>query len=386
MKKDHALLSASSSKRWLVCPPSARLEEKLPEEKSSYAEEGTLAHKLAETYLALYLGFIGEDEFRKRIHRIKENHIYSPDMPENIQSYVDLAVEKINQAKAQTKDAVILLEQKLDYSPWVPEGFGTGDLVIITDSVLEVMDLKYGKGVAVEAKNNTQMRLYGLGAIHQFGCLYDINTIRMTICQPRLDNISTEEITAEALLNWGETYVKPRALMALKGEGEFQAGEHCRFCRVRYTCRARAEENLKLAKFDFKEPELLTDEEIPQILTKAEGLQRWVSDVYNFALSKAVSEGKKWTGFKLVEGRSIRKYSDEAVAAKTLLDAGYKEDEIFTKKLLGISSMEKTIGKRKFREILGEFVIKPQGKPTLVPESDKRVEMNLINKAIQDFK
>lgn len=198
-------------------PASARLEEKLPEEKSSYAEEGTIAHKLVETYLSRYLGYIGESEFRKKVSSIEQSHIYSPDMPENIQNYVDLAVEKINQAKAQTKDAVILLEQKLDYSPWVPEGFGTGDLVIITDGVIEVVDLKYGKGVTVEAKDNTQMRLYGLGAIHQFGCLYDINTVKMTICQPRLDNISTEEITAEDLLDWGETYVKPRAQMAMKG-------------------------------------------------------------------------------------------------------------------------------------------------------------------------
>ncbi|WIF95091.1 DUF2800 domain-containing protein [Caminicella sporogenes] len=386
MKKDHALLSASSSKRWLSCPPSARLEENYPKETSIYAEEGTLAHFLAETFINYTLGNIEQTEYCRKMEEMTKHHLYSKEMAESLETYIDFALEKINEAKAKTKDAVVLLEQKLDFSPWVSEGFGTGDLVIITDSILEIIDLKYGKGVTVEAENNTQMRLYGLGAIHHFGCLYDINTVKMTICQPRLDHISTEEMTAEELLNWGETFVKPRAQIAINGEGEFKVGEHCRFCRVRFTCRKRAEENLEIAKHDFKNPSLLSDEEISEVLKKSEELKRWTNDVYEYALKRAVNEGKKWDGFKLVEGRSVRKYCDEEKAAKILIEAGYKEDAIFSKKLLGISKLEKVLGKRKFKELLGEYVIKPEGKPTLVCESDKRVEMNLINKAIEDFK
>jgi len=385
MKKGHALLSASSSKRWLACPPSARLEEQLPEEKSAYAQEGTLAHKLAEAHISHYLGHIDKNQFREETHSIEQNPMYSQDMPQNIQSYLDLAMERINAAWAKTKDAVILLEQKLDFSPWVPEGFGTGDLVIITDSTLEIIDLKYGQGVTVDAKDNSQLSLYALGAIHQFGCLYDLSLVKMTICQPRREHLSTEEMTVEDLLNWGETFVKPRAQMAMEGEGEFQAGEHCRFCRARFTCRARAEEDLKLARFDFKEPELLTDEEIPEILQKAEQLKTWVFDIYDYALSQAVNEGKKWTGFKLVEGRSIRKYTDEETVAKILLNAGYSEEQIYAKTLLGIQAMEKAVGKRNFHELLGDLVIKPPGKPALVPESDKRPEINRMDYAIKDF-
>jgi hypothetical protein len=386
MKKDHALLSASSSKRWLMCPPSARLEENCPEETSIYAEEGTLAHSLAEHFISYTLGFIKQKDYCTKMEEMTKHPLYSKEMVQSLETYIDYALEKINEAKAKTKDSVVLLEQKLDFSPWVPEGFGTGDLVIITDSILEIIDLKYGKGVTVEAKNNTQMRLYGLGAIHHFGCLYDISTVKMTICQPRLDHISTEEMSVDELIRWGETFVKPRAQMAINGEGEFKVGEHCRFCKVRFTCRKRAEENLEIAKHDFKDPALLSDEEISEVLKKSEEIKRWTNDVYDYALKRAVDEGKKWEGFKLVEGRSVRKYSDAEEAAKVLIKAGYSEDEIFTKKLLGISSMEKALGKKKFKEFLSDYVVKPEGKPTLVPETDKRAKINLINNAIEDFK
>lgn len=381
----HAVLSASGSHRWLVCTPSAKLEQEFPDSTSEYAEEGTLAHELAELHLREELGFISSLKAVSELQKLKERQFYSREMEEHIKTYVDFAIERINNARARTPDALILLEQKLDFSHWVPDGFGTGDLVIIADGWLEICDLKYGKGVPVSAVENTQMRLYALGAIHQFGDLYEIENVRMTIVQPRLDSISTDEITAEELLKWANEYVKPRAEMAMRGEGEFVPGEHCRFCRARYTCRARAEWNLELAKYDFREPELLSDDEIAVVLAKAEELQKWVADIQEYALDQAVNHGKKWPGWKLVEGRSNRKYVDEAAVAQTLLAEGYREDAIFEKKLLGISAMEKLLGKKRFGELLGDLVVKPPGKPTLVPESDKRPEISSIESAIKDF-
>jgi hypothetical protein len=383
---DHAILSASGSEKWLTCTPSVRLEQQFPEETSEYAAEGTFAHSLAELHLRHYLNPNKKTRYLRELKKAQENPFYSQEMEDHIQTYIDIAIEKINKARARSNDAVILLEQKLDFSPWVPEGFGTGDLVIIADGILEIVDLKYGKGVPVSAGRNTQMRLYGLGAINQFNCLYDFDTVRMTIVQPRLDSISTDEVTVEDLLAWGETYVKPRAEMAFKGEGEFVAGEHCRFCRARFTCRARAEANLELAKYEFREPALLTHEEIAEILFKAEELQSWVTDIKTYALDQAENHGVKFPGWKLVEGRSNRKYADEDAVAQTLIIEGYKEEEIYTKSLLGITAMEKLLGKKRFEELLGEFIIKPPGKPTLVPESDKRPEISSVASAVEDFK
>lgn len=378
-ERTHAILSASGSHRWLVCTPSARLEQEFPETTSKYAEEGTLAHELAELYLQKYLGQIT----KATLNKYKKEHDISQEMLVYVEEYAELAIERINEARARSKDAVVLIEQRLDYSPWVPDGFGTGDLVLIADGILEIVDLKYGKGVPVSAEGNTQMRLYALGALNDFGYLYDIETVRMTIVQPRLDNVSTDEVSAESLLKWAEEYVKPRAEKAMAGEGDLVPGEHCRFCRARFTCRARAEYNLELAKYDFQDPELLSDEEIAEVLARAEELQQWVKDVYAYAHDQAVNHGKKWPGWKLVEGRSNRKYTDKEVVIETLLQHGYKEDQIYEKTLLGVSKMEKLLGKKQFHELLCEFVVKPPGKPTLVPESDKRPE---INSAKEDFK
>lgn len=369
---EHALLSASGSTRWLNCPPSARLEAQIEEKASEYAREGTFAHALAELKLAHYLNKIPMLKYNSKLKKLKQDSFYSRELEEDVQIYVDFAIEKINEAKARTKDAVVLLETKLDYSPWVPEGFGTGDLVLITDGVLEIVDLKFGRGVKVSATNNSQMRLYALGAINQFGYLYDITTVRMTIHQPRLDSVLTDEMPTEELINWGETVVKPIADLAWNGKGEFKAGEHCRFCKLRYTCRARAEENMKLAKHQFKKPPLLTDDEIVEVLCAADGLQSWISDVQAYALDQAVNHGREWPGFKLIEGRSYRRYANEKEVAEVLLAAGYDEEQIYTKNLLGITAMEKLVGKKQFNEILGTLIIKPPGKPKLAPESDKR--------------
>ena len=381
----HALLSASGSTRWIACPPSARLEDKIPDTTSIFAEEGTFAHSLGELFLQLELGIIQKRSFNSKLKKLKESEFYSTEMEDYIAGYVALGLEKINEARAKTKDAVALLEQRLDFSPWVPDGFGTGDLVIIADGMLEVVDLKYGKGVPVSAENNTQMRLYALGALNCFDMLYDIDTVRMTICQPRLDSVSTDEMSVEDLLAWGEE-IKPIAQMAMEGEGDFAAGEHCRFCKIKATCRARAEENLELAKYDFQKPPELTIAEIGEVLAQAEELRKWATDIQDHALEQARDHGVKFPGWKLVEGRSNRKYTDEALVAYALKAAGYKEDDIYTKNILGITAMEKTLGQKKFSSLLKDLVIKPEGKPTLALESDKRPEISSAASAAEDFK
>lgn len=368
----HALLSASSSQRWINCPPSARLEAEVKEKASEFAMEGTFAHALAELKLAHYLDHITKSKYNTELKKLKGDDFYSRGLEDDVQIYVDFAIEKINEAKSRTKDAVVLLEARLDYSPWVQEGFGTGDLVLITDGVLEIVDLKFGKGVQVSATDNSQMRLYALGAINGFGYLYDIDTVKMTIHQPRLDHISTDEVTVDELEYWATNSVMGAAEKAFKGEGEFRAGDHCRFCKIKAKCRARADVNMELAKLDFKDPPTLTDEEIAKILFATDELQRWVSDVAAYALDQAVNQGKEWPGYKLVEGRSYRKYVDEAKVAKALKAAGYSEEKIYTKNLLGITAMEKAVGKKKFSELLVGLVDKPPGKPKLAPESDKR--------------
>ena len=379
----HALLSASGSSRWMKCPPSARLEEQVADSTSVHAQEGSYAHALAELHLAFYLDKITKAEFYNQVKQKQESEFYSISLYEYVQVYIDFATEKINEARAHTKDAEVLLEMKLDYSPWVPEGFGTGDLVLVTDEVLEIIDLKFGMGIAVSAVENSQMRLYALGAIHQFEHLYDIQTVRMTICQPRLDSISTDEMSVDELLKWAEEEVRPAAEMAWAGQGSFEAGEHCRFCRVKATCRARAEEHMRHACHDFQSPPLLSDEEIADILATVDELKKWVTDVQAFAYSQAVNEGKEWPGFKLVEGRSTRKYGDETAVVEALLKAGFEEDKIFSKSLLALTALEKSIGKKAFGEVVGDLIERPPGKLKLVPQDDKRLARK--NTAQADF-
>ncbi|ADL50529.1 DUF2800 domain-containing protein [Clostridium cellulovorans] len=382
--KAHATLSASGSKRWLACTPSAQLELQFKEETSIHAETGTLAHEIGELMLAMHLKLITKQAYSKELKRLKKNSLYSKEMDDYVQVYVDYAIEKINEAYARAKDSIILLEQMLDFSNYVPDGFGTGDLVIISEDVLDVVDLKYGMGVAVSAKENSQMKLYALGALNLFDSLFDIKRIRMTICQPRLDSISTYEIAIDDLISWAETELKPKAQLATNGEGDYLPGEHCGFCRARKTCRARADQRLAMTKYDFKLPPLLSDEEIAEVLSVAEGISSWVNDVYAYATNLSINEGKRWSGFKLVEGRSNRKYISEEAVIKVCNDNGITE--IYTKSLLGITAMEKLLGKDSFNSILGDLVEKPKGKPTLVPFSDKRKAIEINNMAEADFR
>ncbi|MTI95409.1 MAG: DUF2800 domain-containing protein [Firmicutes bacterium] len=382
----HALLSASGSARWLACPPSAKLEEQFPDAQSEYAAEGTFAHELAELLLSRAVANTTKPSvYKTKLLALQKHEFYSQEMQDYIQQYVDQVSEIFMAAKVRCCDTVALLEQRLDYSNWVPDGFGTGDVVIIADNTVEIIDLKYGKGVPVSAENNSQMRLYGLGAYAAYSILYDIQTVRMTIIQPRLDNISTEELSVDKLLAWATDYVAPKAKLAASGKGEFVAGDHCRFCKAKATCRARVKANLELAKHEFRKPPLLDVPEIAEILTQAEQLQKWASDIQAYALEQAEKHGVKFPGYKLVEGRSNRKYADEAAVATKLSAEGYTEDQIFQKKLLGITAMEKLLGKKEFGLQLGDLVIKPPGKPTLVPESDGRPELNSAEAAKADF-
>ena len=368
----HALLSASSSHRWLACPPSARLCENYEDTGSEYAQQGTDAHSLCEHKLKLLLGMETADP-------TAELSFYDEEMEDCACGYAEYVLSLVEEAKKTCKDPVVLIEQKLDFSRFVKDGFGTGDCVIIADGTLYIIDYKHGKGVEISATENPQMMLYALGALELFDGIYDIDTVQMAIYQPRRENVSVCVMAKDDLLQWAYNDLMAKAKLAYDGEGEFNAGEHCRFCKAKAVCRKRAEYNLELARYDFEMPATLEDDEIAAILIKADELAAWAADVKEFALQQALS-GVKYDGFKIVEGRSNRKYTDEGAVADTVKKAGYAPYE---PKLLGITAMEKLLGRKKFAEILNGLVEKPQGKPALVPESDKRPPMNT---AAEDFK
>ena len=365
----HARLNASSSHRWMMCPPSVKLSEQFEDKPSSYAEEGTFLHELCELKLHRYLGDMDPDLIELQYAEHRDNDFYSDEAETVTDEYVAFCIETIEAVRLSCPDPLIMVEHRLDYSDYVPDGFGTGDLIIVADGVLEVIDFKGGRGVRVEATRNSQLMLYGLGALLEFDPLYDIHQVRMTIVQPRLSNLSSFEMEADDLIRWAETEVRPKAMLAYEGKGEFCAGEWCRFCKARYTCRKRSEYHMSLAARDFKEPDLLSDEEIADILPVAESLNSWVQDLLAYATQEAVI-GKTWPGYKLVAGRSIRKYTSEAEVIKAATEAGYTD--IYKTSLLGVGDLEKRMGKKAFNEVLGKYIVKPVGAPTLVPETDPR--------------
>lgn len=379
----HALLSPSSASRWLACTPSARLEQAFPNRAGVAAAEGTLAHELAENKIKLAVGLQNGKQFNAAFKHIKENSLYNNEMEAYITEYTDYVVEQFENAKAHTKDAKIFLETKLDMTDYVPEGFGTGDVIIVADRVLDFIDLKYGKGVPVDATENKQMMLYALGALKEYGFLYDVDTIRMTIYQPRLDSVSVWSITVADLLDWAESVLKPKAKMAFEGEGLHVPGKHCQFCKGKALCRANAEFQLEIARKEFTAPELLTDEEVSEIITRAKGLITWLEAVKTYAMLEAIHSDKKWPGFKLVEGRSTRVVSDEKGLVDVLKEV-VSEEELYTKKLLGLGAMEKLVGKTKFATIAAPYLAKPPGSPTLAAEDDPR-PVYQSNSAASDF-
>ena len=368
----HALLSASASHRWIACPPSARLCEQYEDTSSDYAKQGTDAHTLCQYKLEKALGM-------KTMDPTEHLTYYDEEMENCATMYADYVMEQVEKAKQNCADPVVLIEQRLDFSRFVKEGFGTGDCVIIADGTLSVIDYKHGKGILVESENNSQMMCYGIGALELFDGIYDIETVSMTIFQPRRDSCSTSTITKEELYTWAETVLAKAAELAYAGEGEFCAGEHCQFCKAKATCRKRAEYNLEMAKYDFEVPATLEDHEIEAILMKVDQLTSWAEDVKEYALNQAL-QGKEYEHFKVVEGRSNRKYTDENAVAFAVKDAGF---DPYEKKLLGITAMTSLLGKKKFDELLGGLTMKPPGKPTLVSKSDKRPAMK--NTAQEDF-
>lgn len=379
--RQHAILSASGADRWMLCNPSARLEE-LAGTTSIFAEEGTFMHSLAELHLSLYISSIAKREFNSKLKEMKKNEFYTDEIEKAVEAYVDIVIERINESG---KGSLVLLEERVDFSPWVPEGFGTSDVLIITDSTIEVIDLKGGKGIKVEAEDNSQMKLYALGAINGYSMLYDIKQIKMTIIQPRLDNISTAEMEIEELLEWAETEVKPKAEKAYKGEGEFYPSYNsCLFCKAKAICRSRADANMKIACLEFRPAPLLTDEEIAKVLLSIDELVKWAKDVEKYAYLEAVNNGRCFEGFKLVEGRRTRRYSSEEQVAERLLEAGYEEEKIYSKSLLSLTKLEKELGKKDFEEVIGSLIERPPGKLKLVPDDDKRVEIS--SSAEIDFK
>ena len=368
---DHALLSASSSHRWLECPPSARLCSGKEDRASPYAKEGTDCHELC--------AYLVEKSLGRDVTDPTENlEYYDSQMQECAESYRDFVVEQIEAIKRNCPDPLVLIEQRLDFSNWVKDGFGTGDCLIVSDGLLSVIDYKHGLGVLVSANNNPQLMCYALGALNLFDGLYDIEKVSMTIFQPRRDNVSTFTMSKDDLLLWADDVLRPTAKLAYDGKGQFKAGEHCQFCKVKASCRKRAEHNLELAKYDFEPPATLDDSEIEDILHRVDDLVSWASDVKDYALRRALS-GTHYDGFKVVEGRSVRKFCDEKVVAEAAIAAGF---DPFEKKLLGITAMTSLMGKKKFEDVLGSFVIRPRGKPTLVAIEDKRPEMNT---AYDDF-
>lgn len=368
----HAFLSASASHRWLKCPPSTKLCAEAKDEASPYAQEGTDAHELCEYKILKALG-------QKTDTPSGHLDYFDEEMDTFTDQYCSYVIDQLEAAKALCKDPVVLIEQRLDFSKWVPDGFGTGDCLIVADKVLHIIDFKYGLGVLVDAENNPQMMCYALGALDTYDGIYDIESVKMTIFQPRRENISTFEMSKDELLKWADTCLKPTAELAYNGEGEFYAGDHCQFCKVKADCRKRAEYNLELAKYDFEMPANLDETEIAAILSKVDGLVAWANDIKEFALNQAQS-GVHYEGWKVVEGRSNRKFADEAAVADTVTKAGF---DPYEKKLLGITAMTSLLGKKKFEDLLGGLIQKPSGKPTLVPESDKRPAMNT---AQDDFK
>lgn len=380
----HAILSASGSHRWLHCTPSALLEKDIPDSGSDYAREGSLAHAYCAKALkeSLGIGTKGEDI---EIEELQD--YFTDEMPGHVETYTDIVLGKFEEAKKSTPDAVLMVEQRLDFSRFIPEGFGTGDAIIVADGTLEICDFKYGKGVEVSAIANSQMMIYALGAYERFSDEYRIERVRMTIIQPRIGNLSEYELDIDQLLYWADHVLKPTAEKAIKGEGEQIAGDWCQFCKVKCQCKAlakRCTEDFDALQESGTTAELMTNDDIARLLPKLSDIKKWAEAVGEYALDRAL-KGDKFPGYKLVEGRSIRKIIDEGAAASKLTAEGFDADNLYKPRALkGITDLEGIVGKKNLATLLDGILVKPQGKPALVPESDKRPPLN-SNSAENDF-
>lgn len=381
----HALLGPSSAHRYLNCPPSARLDARLKdrfgEKESPFAAEGTLAHSVAELKLRHEIGELNDFNFNAQL---KAKGEITREMDNATNYYVDIIMEKLYAARQKCPDAQLFVEQKLDVSNYVPHCFGTGDAVIVSDEILEVCDLKYGRGVPVSAVENPQARLYGLGAINEFGVLYGFETVRNTIIQPRLDSVTEETLTKQELMDWGES-IKPIAQMAWEGKGDFKPGEHCRFCSARAVCAARAAEAMKIFQTGLDPVGVISDADIPGILDTLDIAEDWIKDIRAYAQSQAL-RGQQWPGYKLVRGKKpARKWVDEEKAQEILARAGYEEEQYMEHRLKSCSEMEKSLGKTAMDALVGGLVTQGEASLVLVPESDKRVEYSPAEAALSDL-
>ena len=379
--RNHALLSASGASRWMNCNPSARLEDMFPDESSEYAEEGTLAHEISELKLTKYLKTMSLRTFNSKMKKLKSHKLYKPEM----ENYTDVYVDNIKELLMSfDKPGTAEIEKKVDFSEYVPEGFGTCDFVTVDNETLYIRDLKYGRGVPVSAQDNPQLMLYSLGAYLEFSLFKDIENINMGIIQPRLDIVSIFEISADKLMKWAENEVKPNAEKAFKGEGDFKVGQ-CTFCRAKALCRARAEANMSLETEMKLKGNILSNEEMGEILNRARDIVKWVKDIENYC-QQAILRGEYVPGWKVVEGRSVRAFSDTEKAMEVLKEKGVAEELMYERKMLTLTQLEGVVGKKDFNEYVGDFIIKPKGKPTLVPESDKRAPyVNDVINASDDF-
>lgn len=381
-EKTHAVLSASSSHKWLVCTPSARLEEKFPNKTSEYMVEGTLAHEIAEFKVKSYfLEAIPKATYTRRLNKFKKEEHFDNEMLSHTDTYLEFIKGEAMKTNAKP---FIAVEQRVDFSKYVPEGFGTADCILISGDTLQVIDFKYGKGVKVEAEDNPQMKLYALGVLEQYGMFYNIKYVKMSIIQPRIDNISTYEISIDPLLDWGEKIVKPQAQKAFMGLGEYVQGEHCKFCRAKGACEFRAKENIKVVEeiqSDYNG--VLTNGELGEILTKTDGIEQWLKDLRGYALEQLL-KGEEIPGWKAVEGKSNRKIVDIDKAFEILEANGYEQAILYEKKPITLTQLEKVVGKTKLIQTIGDYIEKPKGAPTLAKESDKRESFRVS--AAEEFK
>ena len=373
MPDKHAFLSPSSSERWFNCTKSAWLCEQFPDLGSVFAAEGTDAHRLCEFLLHDMLGMPDTDPRPGMTY-------YNQEMEEAAQGYVQFIREKLEAWKAKGALPTVFVEQRVDLRAYIPESMGTSDCVIIADDEIEIIDFKYGM-YRVPA-TSLQLRIYALGACELFRNLYDFTRVRMTIYQPRLGVVDEASMDVEELYRWAAEELKPRAELAFAGQGNYSVGEWCRNCRARRTCRELAAHQLEIAKYEFTEPPLLSDEEIADVLGRVDDLVSWATGVKEYALQAAL-DGRRFAGWKLVEGKSVRKFTDDACVAARVEAAGI---DPFEKKMLGLTALEKKLGKRDFQNLLADLVVRSQGKPVLVPVSDKRAEMNLASVEFADEK
>lgn len=377
----HALLSPSAAHRWINCTAAPRLEADVEDKGSEFAAEGTLAHAYCAQKLKAFLGLPTEDE-AKEIAELNDRY-HTGEMDEYTDTYKTIVLEKYNAARAKTKDALLLIETRLDFSEYVPDAFGTADAIIIADGTMEVIDFKYGKGVKVSAEDNPQMKIYALGAYEKFSFEYKIDRVRMTIIQPRIENFSEWELSVSELMAWTDSVLTPKAQQAYKGDGPQVPGDWCQFCKVKSSCRALTQKCIEAAK-NHPDPKLISPDELAaDVLPMLATVKTWLAGVEDYALQQALS-GVQLAGWKVVEGRSVRKITDQDGAALALNKAGYKTTEIYKpQELRTITDLEKLTGKKQFAAICGDFIEKPQGKPTLAPESDKRPAIDTLT---DDFK